>query len=103
MKPRRRVKVLVGAITLVVAGALVHTWIRLRALDLGYAIAEESRRLDDLVKVERRLRVEVAFLKAPARIELEAQRLGMRVPDASVVRRVRLRDEGASRRRRSVR
>ena len=102
MKPRR-LRVLVGAMTLVVAGALAHTWIRLRALDLGYAIAAESRRLDELVQSERRLRVEVAFLKSPARIEREARRLGMRVPDPGVVRRVRLRAEAGDRRGGSVR
>jgi cell division protein FtsL len=97
MKPRRWVRALVGGIALVVAGALAHTWIRLRALDLGYAIAAESRRLDDLVQAERRLRVEVAYLKSPARIEREAQRFGMRVPDPDAIRRVRLRKRAAPR------
>jgi len=84
---------MVGCIALVVLGALLHTWIHLRALELGYALAEESRRLDDLRQIERRLRVEGAYLQRPARIEAEARRLGMRVPDPDRVFPVRLPDK----------
>ena len=92
MSFRRSSRWLVGSVALIVVGALIHTWIHLRALELGYAIAEESRRLDELLQAERRLRVEVAYLKRPARIEAEARRLGMRVPDPRTLFQVRLPD-----------
>jgi cell division protein FtsL len=90
MKPRRRARWLVGVIAATVGMALAHTWIRLRALDLGYQIADETRQLEEFKQSERRLQIEVAFLRSPARLEREARRLGMRVPDADEVRRVRL-------------
>ncbi len=94
MRTRRRAGWLVGAIAGAVLLALAHTWIRLRALDLGYRIADETRQLEELKQGERRLQIEVAFLKSPARLEREAHRLGMRAPDAGEVRRVRLRGPG---------
>ena len=90
MRARRSARWIVIGIAVAVAAALAHTWVRLRALDLGYAIAAETHRLEDLKQAERRLRVEVSFLKRPARIEQEAQRLGLRAPDPGEIRRVRL-------------
>jgi cell division protein FtsL len=90
MKVRRSARWLVGSIVGIVAVALAHTWVRLRALDLGYEIAAETRRLEELKQDERRLRVEVSFLKRPARIEQEAERLGLRAPDPREIRRVRM-------------
>jgi len=98
MKIRRSARWLVAGIALAIAGALAHTWVRLRALDLGYAIAAETRRLDDLKQAQRRLRVEVSYLKRPARIEREAQRLGLRAPDPGEIRRVRMPGGAADRR-----
>lgn len=97
MRILRSARWLVAGIAVAVAVALAHTWVRLRALDLGYAIATETRRLEDLKKTERRLRVEVSFLKRPARIEGEAQRLGLRVPDPGEIRRVRMQGGTADR------
>jgi cell division protein FtsB len=90
VKVRRSARWIVAGIGLAVVAALAHTWVRLRALDLGYAIAAETKRLEDLKQTERRLRVEVSYLKRPARIEGEARRLGLRAPDPGEIRRVRV-------------
>ncbi|SEM28850.1 cell division protein FtsL [Syntrophus gentianae] len=49
--------------------ALIYVWSHLRMTGLEYKIAEEMTRREQLLEEQRQLKVEIATLKAPNRIE----------------------------------
>jgi len=59
---------MIGAFVLM-GVALVYVWSHLRMTGLEYKIAEEMTRKEQLLEEQRKLKVEVATLKAPNRIE----------------------------------
>lgn len=67
--------------------SVFHVWSRVRVIDLNLEIAEASRFLKESQEEQNRLRLEVASLKTPARIEAVAKgELGMALPtDQQVV------------------
>ena len=91
--PRRRavVVIMMVAMVLIAAAAVSHVWTRLRAIEYGYKISKATRRNAKLVEVNRRLRIEVALLKNPARIgRMATDELGMQHPQPEQIRRLRL-------------
>jgi cell division protein FtsL len=90
---RRAAAVIAAVLAAGVAAALCHVWIRMRAVHLGYEIARETHVLDELRQTQRQLRAELAYLKAPDRIErVGRDQLGMAPP--SSIRTVRLPRKG---------
>lgn len=67
--------------------SVFHVWSRVRVIDLNLEIAEATRLLKESQEEQNRLRLEVASLKTPARIEAVAKgELGMALPtDQQVV------------------
>jgi cell division protein FtsL len=49
--------------------ALVYVWFHIQTTRLNYQIAEEIHKKETLVEKNRRLKVEIATLKSPQRIE----------------------------------
>jgi len=78
---------LTGVMVLLTLVSVFHVWSRVEVIDLNLRISESSRQLKDQQQENKRLRVEVASLKAPARIEALAKgELGMALPtDQQVV------------------
>ena len=78
--------------TIVAAGsagcaALAHVWVRNQVVQVGYELAREKRASEELAQANQRLRVEVDWLKNPARIEQLARRdLRMEAPDPAHIR-----------------
>jgi cell division protein FtsL len=61
--------------------SLFHVWSRVKVVDLNLEITEANRTLKEMQQEKSRLRLEVASLKNPARIELLAKGdLGMAIP-----------------------
>jgi cell division protein FtsL len=57
---------------------LLFVWSRLEVLQMGYALSRANQVYENLVKESQCLRVEVASLKSPSRIEKVAkERLGL--------------------------
>lgn len=87
VRDRRRMRELVrlGAAILVVGLALLgYTWLHLELLGSGYRIEALERRLHELQRRERHLRLEEAYLASPQRVESRATaELGMRPPELS--------------------
>lgn len=89
-KPDRRERarrlllpILVGLVAFgALAGAgLFHTWLRVEGMREGYRLSKVTSRHTKLLREAERLHLEVATLKAPARIErLAREKLGMRPP-----------------------
>ncbi len=90
----RRIKEMIPA--LVVCGALAatglfHTWQRVDGIRLSYRLSEVTAEHQALLRSNEHLRLEVATLKAPSRIErLARENLGMLPPRPSQVTVVRM-------------
>lgn len=62
--------------------ALFYAWCRVQCVNAGYGIDRENRRHQSLLKERNTLRIELARLKLPERIETIARtRLGLVMPD----------------------
>ena len=92
MRERRRrtdLRPVVTAILIVASFAAVglfHTWLRIEGLRIGYSLSQATSEQRTLLGENERLRLEVATLEAPARIERIARKdLGMRPPEAGEV------------------
>jgi cell division protein FtsL len=82
----------------VAAVALFHVWVRLRVVQLGYAIGAESRTARETAEANRALHIEVEWLKSPARIEhLAKDKLHMQAPDPANIKTVSLSSVGDER------
>lgn len=74
----------------VTASAVAHVWTHLEVIDHGYRISKASRQRDGLKERNRRLRIELAVLKDPARVaRLAAGRMGFGPPEPEQIRRLR--------------
>lgn len=61
--------------------ALLHVWLRLQVVHLGYVLSTMSKLQSQLEQENRELKVELATLTSPARLESMARaRLGMTEP-----------------------
>jgi cell division protein FtsL len=82
-------------IVLVVAvaacAALVHVYVHLQLIQVGYDLSRESRLGHDLGEQNQKLRLELAVRKDPSVIERRArQELHMEPPDPRLIRVLRL-------------
>ncbi len=72
---------LITVLALLTLLSLFHVWSRVKVVDLNLQVSEASRLLRDLQQEQKMLRLEVATLKNPARIETVAKgELGMALP-----------------------
>lgn len=72
---------LITVLALLTLLSLFHVWSRVKVVDLNLRITESNRLLKDLQQEKNMLRLEVASLKNPARIESLAKgELGMALP-----------------------
>lgn len=82
----RELMLVVGALVPLGLGLLTYTWVHLEVLDTGYRINALDRRLDELTREERELRLEAAYLESPGHIEERAAgELGMTPPSLTQV------------------
>ena len=72
------------------SAAICQVWTRLRAIEYGYKISKASQEHMKLLEANRRLRLELALLKNPARIAQLAGEQGLQHPRADQIRRLRL-------------
>jgi cell division protein FtsL len=79
------------AIMVLIAGISVfHVWSRVKVIDLNLQVAEVRRQLKEQEQEQGRLKLEVASLKMPARIEAIAKNeLGMSLPTQQQVVQVK--------------
>ncbi len=89
-RPGRRRNLLVWAavLSLVVVEFVFFTWCRVQCVNTGYQITYESRRQQELSKLQSNLNIELARLKAPenmSRIARERLSLAMPEPQQIVV------------------
>ncbi len=62
--------------------ALLHVWLRLQVFHLGYVLSTTSKLQSQLEQESRELKVELATLSSPQRLEQMARsRLGLKEPE----------------------
>lgn len=78
---------LTGVMVLLTLVSVFHVWSRVEVIDLNLKISELARQTKEELQENKRLKVEVALLKTPSRIESLAKReLGLALPtDQQVV------------------
>ena len=78
---------LIIVMVLLTVVSVFHVWSRVKVIDMNLKVAGISREIRELEQEQNRLRLEVASLKTPARIEALAKgELGMALPaDQQVV------------------
>ncbi|BCR03955.1 cell division protein FtsL [Desulfuromonas versatilis] len=83
---RPRILPLLVSVTAIMAVSLFFVWSRIEAVNLEYAISSHESRLRELNQESRQLRLEVASLRNPLRIEQVARKeLGLRMPTPNQV------------------
>ncbi len=81
-----RVSTFLLTLLVMVAVALVYVWSHLHNTQLKYQIAEEMTVRDNLMEENRRLKMEIATLKSPQRIESIARdKLRLQYPEREQV------------------
>ncbi|MBW2672797.1 MAG: cell division protein FtsL [Deltaproteobacteria bacterium] len=81
-----RLSRLIAVALIFMATALIYIWFRIGITNIDYGIAGEMHRRDVLLEENRKLKVEIATLKSPRRIEAIARtKLGMRYPERDQV------------------
>jgi cell division protein FtsL len=87
-RARRRQRFFVaGLAALALIGVvLIHVWLRLQVVQMGYALSTLSKLQGRLEQENRELKVELATLTSPERLEaLARNRLGLVTPDKGQV------------------
>jgi len=87
---RSLIALLLVAAAIAGSAAICQVWTRLRAIEYGYSISKASQEHMKLLEANRRLRLELALLKNPARIAHLAAAQGLQHPRADQIRRLRL-------------
>ncbi|MCJ7830143.1 MAG: cell division protein FtsL, partial [Desulfobacterales bacterium] len=66
---------------LFMAELLLYTWCRVQCVRLGYDIAREETRQQDLMALQHTVKIELAHLKSPERIaNIAKNQLGLNIP-----------------------
>jgi cell division protein FtsL len=66
--------------------ALLHVWLRLQVVHMGYVLSTTSKLEHQLEQENRELKVELATLTSPDRLEaMSRRRLGLRPPEKGQV------------------
>ena len=74
----------------VTGAAIAQVWTHLQVIQYGYKISASSKQRAKLLETNRRLHIEVALLKNPARVAKLAAHYGLRPAEPEQLRRVRL-------------
>lgn len=81
---------MIGIIVVVTVISVFHVWSRVKVMDLNLQVGELRRQLKEQEQLQGKLKLEVASLKMPARIEnLAKNELGMSLPTEQQVVQVK--------------
>lgn len=72
----------------VTAAALFYVWTHIESVRLGYALSEAGAAHEQIVERNRALKLDVAALKAPERLERMAEKYGLQAPRPEQIIRI---------------
>ncbi|MBI5584095.1 MAG: cell division protein FtsL [Deltaproteobacteria bacterium] len=74
-----KVAILLGGILL--SGVIFYVWLQVQVVNLSYDISRAQKQRKELVEINKKLRIQLANMKAPDRIEqIALNQLGLRAP-----------------------
>lgn len=84
---RRRRFVWTAVLTVALIGLVwIHVWLRLQVVQMGYVLSTSSKLQNRLEQENRELKIELATMTSPDRLEsLARRRLGLRPPEKGQV------------------
>jgi len=85
---RRELALFTFALTMLTLFTFMYLWQHFSSIEYGYKIEALRSQRDQLVDVNKTLRLEEASLKDPERIDAIARRMGMQMPVAGQVQRM---------------
>ncbi len=69
-----------------IAELLIYTWCRVQCVGIGYEISKAAHHLQEHIKLQNNLKVELASLKSPDRIaKIAKNQLGLKTPTPAQV------------------
>lgn len=84
-KRKREMAQFVGALCVLFLFTMVYLWQHFSAIEYGYRIEQAKATRDNVVELNRALRLEQASLRDPERIDALARSLGFQTPQAGQV------------------
>lgn len=76
-------------LAIITAGALAHVAVRIKSIEVAYALGRERHVATDLEEQRRRLQIEIGMLKDPGRVVTIARdKLKMGPPDPDAIRAI---------------
>ena len=85
---KREMRMLCMALSVLFAMVMLYAWQHFSAIEYGYRIEALQSKRDSVTEANRLLRLELAQLKDPDRIDALAKRMGLQAPDAGQVLRM---------------
>jgi cell division protein FtsL len=81
-RPPGPIKYLIVLLAFFVPGVLVYIWLHVQTVTLSYDIATAQKQKRELSEMNKKLRIQLANLKSPERIEgIALTKLGLRPPE----------------------
>jgi cell division protein FtsL len=75
-------KYLIFLLAIFVPGILGYVWLHVHTINLSYDIARSQKQKQELLELNKKLRIQLANLKSPERIEgIALSQLGLRPPE----------------------
>jgi len=83
---RRQIILIISAVFVFMGSGISYVWSCFERTQLGYNVSQLKKEEMDYIETNRKLRLELALLKSPQRLEaLATKRLGMRRPSPGQV------------------
>jgi cell division protein FtsL len=80
--PLGPIKYLIGLLAIFVPGTLVYIWLHVQTVSFSYDIAKTQKQKRELLEMNKKLRIQLANLKSPERIErIALTQLGLKPPE----------------------
>ena len=79
--PHGPIKYLIFLLIFFVPGVLLYVWLHVQEVNLSYDIAKAQKQKRELLEISKKLRIQLANLKSPERIEgIALTKLGLKTP-----------------------
>jgi hypothetical protein len=87
-KRKREMRMFSVALCLLFALVMMYAWQHFSAIEYGYKIEDVKGKRDSVAEANRLLRLDLAQLRDPERIDAIAKQMGLQSPDAGQVQRL---------------
>ncbi|HWR16467.1 MAG TPA: hypothetical protein VN577_16710 [Terriglobales bacterium] len=89
-KRKREMRMFSVALCMLFALVMLYAWQHFSAIEYGYKIEDLKAKHDSIAEANRLLRLDVAQLRDPERIDAIARQMGLQSPDAGQVMRMEM-------------